>query len=227
MASEVDICNMALSELGDQATVSSIDPPEGSAQAGKCARWYPICLDLMLEAYEWTFARRRESLALLDQTVSTWRYVYARPANCVKAWAVLPPDALNDYSVGFPQPNSPYTGMPVDRLIDAGAQYVPQDFAQEIDSDERPIILTNQENAVLRYTKRITDTTLFTPLFTTAFAKLLASYLAGPIIKGDAGRDAAAKLYAEFMSAVGKASAADANAQQQTVKQVVPWMGRR
>ena len=227
MASEVDICNMALSELGDQATVSSIDPPEGSAQAGKCARWYPICLDLMLEADEWSFARRRAPLALLDQSVSTWRYVYARPADCVKAWAVLPPDALNDYSVGFPQPSSQFIGLPVDRLIDAGAAYVPQDFTQEIDDNERPIILTNQENAVLRYTKRITDTTRFTPLFTTAFAKLLASYLAGPIIKGDAGRDAAAKLYAEFTAALAKASASDANARQETVKQVVPWIGRR
>ena len=33
MSSVVDICNIALSRLGDRATVTSIDPPEGSAQA--------------------------------------------------------------------------------------------------------------------------------------------------------------------------------------------------
>ena len=40
MASEVEICNLALARLGDAATVVSIDPPEGSAQAEHCAMFY-------------------------------------------------------------------------------------------------------------------------------------------------------------------------------------------
>lgn len=51
MASEVDICNLALARLGDNATVASIDPPEGSAQAEHCARFYAIARDSLLEMH--------------------------------------------------------------------------------------------------------------------------------------------------------------------------------
>ena len=51
MPSAVTICNLALAHLGDSATVSSIDPPEGSAPAEHCARFYPVALGLLLEAH--------------------------------------------------------------------------------------------------------------------------------------------------------------------------------
>ena len=50
MASVADICNMALGHLGDSATVASIDPPEGSAQAEHCARFYPMVRDARARA---------------------------------------------------------------------------------------------------------------------------------------------------------------------------------
>ena len=59
MASEVDICNLALSHLGDTATIASLDPPEGSAQAEHCARFYPIARDSLLEMHAWGFATSR------------------------------------------------------------------------------------------------------------------------------------------------------------------------
>ena len=39
-----------LGHIGDAATVSSINPPEGSAQAEHCARFYPIARDALLAA---------------------------------------------------------------------------------------------------------------------------------------------------------------------------------
>lgn len=62
MPSAVTICNLALAHLGDSATVSSIDPPEGSAQAEHCARFYPVALGLLLEAHPWNFATKRSRL---------------------------------------------------------------------------------------------------------------------------------------------------------------------
>ena len=56
MASVVDICNLALAHIGDDATVSSIDPPEGSAQAEHCKRFYAIARDTMLQMHNWNFA---------------------------------------------------------------------------------------------------------------------------------------------------------------------------
>ncbi len=49
MPSVVDLCNLALAYLGDDATVASIDPPEGSAQAEHCQRFYPIARDTLLQ----------------------------------------------------------------------------------------------------------------------------------------------------------------------------------
>ena len=56
MATEVDICNLALAHLGDDATIASINPPEGSAQAEKAARFYPIARNTLLELHSWNFA---------------------------------------------------------------------------------------------------------------------------------------------------------------------------
>ena len=62
MASAVDICNLALSRIGDIASVQSIDPPEASAQAIHCARFYPVARDSMLERHPWGFATLRKTL---------------------------------------------------------------------------------------------------------------------------------------------------------------------
>ena len=69
MASAVDICNEALSHLGDSATVSSIDPPEGSAQAEHCARFYDSTLQSLSELHNWKFALRRTSLAQVNNQI--------------------------------------------------------------------------------------------------------------------------------------------------------------
>ena len=63
MASEVEICNLALAHLGDEATVASIDPPEGSAQAEHCQRFYPVSRNSLLEMHDWAFATKRATLA--------------------------------------------------------------------------------------------------------------------------------------------------------------------
>ena len=77
-----DIANLALSYLGDGATVASIDPPEGSAQAQHCARFYPIALKLMLESHQWNFITRRDYLAVVqDCYFKDWRFVYAYPSD--------------------------------------------------------------------------------------------------------------------------------------------------
>jgi hypothetical protein len=51
MSSVIDICNLALSHIGQAADVSSIDPPENSIEAEYCARFYPMARDTLLEAY--------------------------------------------------------------------------------------------------------------------------------------------------------------------------------
>lgn len=162
MASVVDICNAALSHLGDEAEVISIVPPDGTAQASHCGRFYPIARDQLLEMHPWTFATVRVSLALVEAGApSEWAYAYALPTKCLKPHAVYRPDALED-SRG-------------------------EDYIVESDADGNGIVYTNVADAVLRFTRLVEDTTKFTPGFSMALSRLLASLLAGPIIKGTTG----------------------------------------
>lgn len=162
MASEVDICNLALGFLGDTATVASLEPPEGSAQAEHCARFYPIARDSLLQMHAWGFASRRVQLAEISGAPFGWTHAYARPVDALDIIAIQRP-GTPDYA----EDQEPY----VCETNQAGNE----------------VIYCNVEGAIARYTARITDTTRFSPAFVTALAWQLASFLAGPILKGDAG----------------------------------------
>ncbi|WP_422096891.1 hypothetical protein [Variovorax sp.] len=163
MASVVDIVNLALSHLGDAAQVTAISPPDGTTQASHGGRFYPIARDLMLEAHPWSFATVRVPLAqITGASQPEWAFSYALPSKYLRGLAVLAPDAHSDAG------SQPYK---VEAVLANGGR----------------VLYTNVERATLRYIQLIEDTTKFTPGFVTALARLLASYLAGPIIKGDVG----------------------------------------
>lgn len=222
MASEVDICNLALGHLGDSATVSSLSPPEGSAQAEHCSRFYPIARDSLLEMHAWNFATTRVTLASLGSGWPEWQYCYACPTDAVNLLAVLASDATDDYSIqnnfGFTQ-----SGLP---LVGAGT-YTPQTYAQETLSDGTLVIYTNQVNAMLRYTRTVTDTTIFSPLFVDALAWYLASYLAGPIIKGDQGAAEAKRCMAAALGMLAKATTSDSNQRRTNIAPNTGWIAGR
>lgn len=188
MASAVDICNLALGYLGDTANIASIDPPEGSAQADHCATFYPLARDALLEMHDWGFATKRVVLAPLVGTVSQWAYCYAAPSDLVNTISVLDKSATDDTSEGLGQ-SDPYC-LTGDQLSYA---YTPQPFQLESADDGTSVIYTNQPDALLRYVARVTDTTKFSPLFIRTLAASLASMLAGPVLKGEAGVRAAAQ----------------------------------
>jgi hypothetical protein len=214
VASEVDICNLALSHLGDDATVASIDPPEGSAQAEHCARFYPVARNALLELHTWNFATRRATLALLDDEGTQWTYTYEQPSDALRVLSVLHVDAPDDLAV----PAFPTAGRAV---------YTPQPFVCESDALGRKIIYTNQEDAMVRYTAFVTDTTKFSPLFVTALTWKLAAMLAGPVIKGDAGRAEAKRCEEMFQMWMRQAITSDANQRHVPVVHSVGWMSAR
>lgn len=201
MASVVDIANLALSHLGEDATISSIDPPEGSAEAEHAAMFYPQARDALLEMHEWRFATKRVLLALTTSDTFEWGYAYALPSNMLRALAVLPETASAE---------------------DDG-----EDYDQQLDSDAVQIILTNCEEASLKYTARVTDTTRFPPLFVEALSWLLASHLAGPIIKGEAGRKVAAGCLQTAMAFLTQAKVSDANQRKVEPEHSPAWIGGR
>ncbi len=222
MASAIDICNQALSHLGDSATVASIDPPEGSVQAEHCARFYPLARDALIELHNWSFATRRATLAQVANPSTTWAYAYAQPINTINLLAVLAPDAADDYSAS---PRS-YDGSNYSVGATAGA-YTPQAYSTESDDLGNDIILTNQVNAVLRYTTSAVDTAKFSSLFVEALGWLLASKLAGPVLKGETGMQAAQACTKTFLYWYGKATASDASQRKTDPQHQVAWMNAR
>ncbi len=226
MASEVDIANLALAHLGDNATIASLYPPEGSAQAEHCARFYPIARDTLLEMHTWDFATKRVNLALLDITMPEWDYVYARPNDAVQIISILPSDANDDYSTRYaPSDTLGYTANNVP--IGYAGMYVPQPFQTEIYTDGTQLVLSDQQNAVCRYIASVTDTTKFSALFTTTLSWHLASMIAGPVIKGDVGA-AEAKRCANMASVyLGEARKSDSSQRQVKPNHIVNWVAGR
>lgn len=226
MASDIDICNIALAHLGDTATVASINPPEGSAQSEHCARFYPIARDSLLEMHDWGFATKRIALSQLSYSWPQWDYAYAYPQGVIRILAVLPPDAQDDYSTRFAPTDVPGYYQNVSPVIAAG-RYVPQAYQVESAADGARLILTDQENATCRYLEAVTDTTKFTPLFVTTLTWQLASMLAGPVIKGDQGA-AEAKRCQQMMAAyLAQARASEANQRNIKPEHIVNWMAGR
>lgn len=221
MASEVDICNLALGHLGDRATVSSINPPEGSAQAEHCQRFYPIARDLVLESHEWGFATKRANLALLTDTPPPgFLYVYQQPTDCRSIIDLIDPNMPTFY------PIDERCGHWQDDSFTLGA--VP--YEAEARSDGTLVIYTNLENAIIRYTASITDTTKFGALVTDTIAWLLAAYLAGPVIKGDQSMTVAKGMMQAYLTSLSLAKTDDANKRHRSPAQSqrpAPWIQNR
>lgn len=180
MASRVDIWNTALSHIGHKAGIT--DPDEASAEANHCRRFYPLALSITLERYAWSFATRRAVLAPVDNPVKHWRFAYALPNPCLAVRAVLPPESTDDSAE--------------------------QDYALESDDVGNATLYTNTEDAVLRYTTLVDDTTKFTPNFVMAVSADLAALLVGPIPKDPKKRAEMQQLAVYY---TGLAAAADAN----------------
>lgn len=215
MASVADVCNMALAHLGARTQVNSISPPDGSAEAGYCARFYPVARKELIETGAWAFTRRRVQLTEVDNVSNVWQYAYAEPAGMVNALRVLNQRYLMAIGASWPlmyEPGSLMNWALVDELFKERG-------SSEFDI-ENGIIYTNEPEAWFLYTQDVTDTTKFSPMFTSALGMLLASYLAGPIIKGLEGAQVGARWRDAAMSLSARAEASDANSTNQRADHV-------
>lgn len=194
MPSAVEICNIALSHIGAESLVASIDPPDGSAEAGYCATFYPIARRMATEVVAPSWAKTRVALAEVTNTSTVWAYAYAKPADCIKPLRVLDPwDAVM------------FADDPT--VVADSTERGSADF--EVEGD---VIRTNEPDAVLIYLRDVTDTSKFSPMFTTGLGMLLAGYLAGPIIKGRDGMQVGNSWTQAGMDSLARAGASDANA---------------
>lgn len=191
MASAVDICNAALSLIGARAHISNLTPPDGSVEAGYCARFYPMARREMLQIIRPRNARRRVKLVQVDNTSDAWAYAYATPSDMIDALRVL-------------SSCSPLTRDSLERWHtgDRGSA----GFVLE-----GGVLLTNEPDATLVYLFDQTDVSTYSPLTQSAISMRVAAYLAGPIIKGDAGTNVGVRWRQASAQEAAVAAAADAN----------------
>jgi len=178
MASEITICNRALSNLGVQRITSL---SEGTKQARECNLHYAEVRDELLQEFEWPFATKRAELALLSETQSGWDYAYAYPNDCLVARRIY--DAS--------------TGDNTDNL--EVKPTIPFEVALS-ESETKKVVLTDQEDAELIYTKKVTAPGLFPPDFTTALILKLSSVLAMPLRQKEALSASMFNLYQRVVS---------------------------
>lgn len=159
MASEVDIYNMALNQVGHSKTVAN--PNEDSKEARICRAHFANLRDFALRDFDWNFARRHKALALsTDAAPTNWLYNYTLPQDCLKARRIAVPGV---------------------RVAKKGER-IPFEVAGGR-------IFTDQPDAELIYTARVTDTTQFDSMFVMALAWLMVPYVAmGLVIKTDAAQ---------------------------------------
>ena len=169
-ASQVEIYNLALGNLGDK-TVSL--PNENSPQALALTRAWDSARRETLSANQWSFANVIESLAeLANYTVPPgWVYAYQFPAKSVRIWKVL-----NQYSIGVATDYSTGLSYPTSNTP---ASKVGEDFRVVFDPTlNSKVILSNTPNAYAEYSYDVLDTTLYDPSFVSALSYRLAAAVA-------------------------------------------------
>lgn len=167
MASVIDICNMALSRIGNSQRINALD--EASIQAEQCSLFYEPARDFVLRDFAWGFATAFASLAeVATNPDPAYPHSYAVPTDCLKIRQIVNPVFPAWYGAPFDdcvrRPNVPGIGY---RVVGR-------------------VIATTVSPATLEYTQQVTNPELFDPMFVSALAWRLAGQIA-PAVAKDAG----------------------------------------
>ena len=217
MANKVDICNAALSMLGEAANIVSVKPSDGSEMAGLCARWLPMAVRRIFEEHDWSFAQKRAKLSELagvDATVYGASHCYAFPSDAVRIIDLyeLLPDAKVEKVDHIPIEGSPGLSL---------LGVAPSQWRIEFNSQNSArVIVTNVENAVARYTAYLSSPALWPQYFIEPLTILLASYLTGALKRQSSTSEEAINLIKQYRSSLSAAKTIDASGTRQKASRV-------
>lgn len=207
MATELEICNMALSTIG-HSWIRSVDPPDGSFAAARCEEFFPI-VARNLGALPWGAISQTVELTLVEEgsDVLRWRYAYEIPEGAIHVRAVYdpldytPPEYSDEVGVGL-------------------------DFQLARHSVGRKVIYSNAPNAsaivLLDALQHVGD---WPPGMVEAARYHLAALLAGVLVKGEAGVAMSERLFAVADGAARVGISRDASESRSRVvaNQVPAW----
>jgi len=180
MASEVEICNLGLSNIR-AGSINSLD--ESSLQAQLCKLKYPFIRDRVLAEIPWSFNHKITSLQLLTTEIFNWAYAYKYPVDCLKIHRL----------VGSYEELANADADVVSRLVDS--QLLPlRDIRRQVEYeifnfDNVKTIGANEADLRIDYSAKVTDPNLFSVDCIMAISHLLAAELAIPIVGAELGRN--------------------------------------
>lgn len=204
MASEIQICNLALSNIR-AGSINSLN--ESSLQAQLCKLKYYILRDRCLREIPWQFNRKIRALSSVTTDIFNWSYSYSYPVDCLKIHRLVGnyeelPLGANDV---------------VSRLLDSRVRS-PTDLRQQIpyevfNYDNVKVIGSNQPELRIDFAAKIEDPNLFSDDFIMALSYLLASELAIPVVGAELGRALRSDSLTMYKEYLGSAIATDMNDQ--------------
>ena len=145
MASVIEICNIALSRIGNSRSINSLE--EQSKEAGACSLHYEACRDATLTDFPWNFATKRVALADTGMPPSDWQFAYSYPTDCKRIIEIMVP--------GIRNPTAP---MRIEYVTGSDADGTGK------------LIYTDLPAAWLKYISLITDVNMFDDLFRDALS---------------------------------------------------------
>jgi hypothetical protein len=159
---EVEVCNLALSHIGQGVEIQAMD--ERGAAAEACNAFFEVARKKILRDFTWPFASKKaQSLALVEEfdtdSNSEWAFSYRYPTDCLYFRKIQ-----NGLRARSPDTDTHY----------------------EISHDsEGKLILTDFEDPVGDYTVDHGDTNIWPEDFSVALSYLLAHYIAPRLAKGN------------------------------------------
>jgi hypothetical protein len=192
MSSEVELCNLALSNIR-AGSINSLT--ESSLPAQICSLKYALMRDRCLRE-GWQFNRKIKALASVDVDIFNWSNAYSYPIDCLKVNRLIGEyEAITgDHDVISRMLDSQV--MPIGNL----RSQIPYEV---FNYNDNKVIGCNSSDIRVDYFAKVTDPNLFSDDFIIAFSHLLSSEIAIPIVGGDLGRGYRSdelQLYVEYLN---------------------------
>lgn len=200
MASEVELCNLALANIR-AGSINSLDEP--SLQAQQCKARLPVLRDMLLRDTPWNFAVKIEALALSTADLFNWVYAYQYPSDCLQI------DRLILNYEEFTADDGAYRTRHIEDI------YTPdldQQVKYQIFNENGNIVVgCNEPDIRAEYRIRVTDPNRWDTQFYMMLAHLLSAELAVPIVGGDVGRQLRSDQFQIYNEYLQSARASNSN----------------
>lgn len=187
MATDTEICNLALSHLGIGVEISDLTT-DRSQEGRACRTFIDVARETTLRSFAWPFATRFLELSLVEEDpTNEWSFSYRYPSDCVMLRRIISGTRNDDRQAR-----------------------VPYKLGQD---DDGKLIYTDMEEAEVEYTRLEDDPSFYPADFVLAFSYQLGHLIAARVTGGDPYKKGT-ECYQFFLREISRAEANSANEEQ-------------